>query len=131
MAKKLINVLLVEDNRGDAFLVEEMLNKTINIQFNIVHEETLDDTETRLQKEDFDVILLDLGLSDSWGLNTFHKVYSVAEDVPIIIYTGLDDDLTAFKAIKKGAYDYLVKGQIDSDILLRALRYGAERYRRI
>ncbi|HIE43503.1 MAG TPA: hybrid sensor histidine kinase/response regulator, partial [Candidatus Omnitrophica bacterium] len=82
---------------------------------------------SRLAKGGIDVILLDLSLPDSQGLETFIEVYSKAPQVPIIVLSGLDDESLAVKAVGKGAQDYLVKGRVDSNLLVRSIRYAIER----
>jgi len=81
----------------------------------------------RLLKGGIDVVLLDLGLPDSQGLETLGKVRAQAAAMPIIVLTGLDDEVTAVEAVRQGAQDYLVKGDVDSKLLWRTLRYSIER----
>jgi len=121
-----IKILLVEDNSGDVRLIQEMLRET-NIRFILVCVDTLLEGVKHLSKGAIDVVLLDLGLPDSQGIDTFEKIYDQAPDVPIVMYTGLSDEETAIKMVKTGAQDYLVKGQIDINMLGRTLRYAIER----
>lgn len=83
----------------------------------------------RVAEVTFDVVLLDLGLPDSFGLDTFVKLQPCAPDIPIVVLTGLDDERTACKAVELGAQDYLVKGQLTKNLLIRSLRYGIQRKR--
>lgn len=75
------------------------------------------------------MVFLDLSLPDSRGLDTFSRVYAQAPQVPIIVLTGLDDEQVAVQAVRKGAQDYLVKGYVDSNLLVRAMHYAVERKR--
>lgn len=127
MSSQDIKVLLVEDNPGDARLVREMLHEGGEAEFSIAHVEQLGEALERLGEERFDVILLDLSLPDSHGLDTFIKVHDRASEVPILVSTGLDDEALGVKAVQEGAQDYLVKGQVDGKSLLRSVRYAIER----
>ncbi len=124
-----INVLLVEDNPGDARLIQEMLKEAAPGAFSLDQAERLDEALARLGKEPFNVLLLDLGLPDSQGLDTLKAATACAPHLPIIIFTGLADEEVGVKAIERGAQDYLVKGQVDAQILARAIRYAIERER--
>jgi DNA-binding response OmpR family regulator len=118
----LIKVLLIEDNPGDSQLVREMLKGEDKVQFEVIHFDRLSPGLEYLSKREIDMVLLDLSLPDSQGLETFIKVHTQAPDVPIILLTGLDDKDLALKALHEGAQDYLVKGQIDSHLLVRVIR---------
>ena len=74
-----------------------------------------------------DAVLLDLGLPDSQGLNTFEKIHEAAKQVPILILTGFNDDAVALEAVRRGAQDYLIKGKFDAELLIRAISYAVER----
>jgi signal transduction histidine kinase len=124
-----IKVLLIEDNPGDARLIQELLRGATTAQFELTCVERLAAGLQRLAEETFDVLLLDLGLPDSQGLDTFTKTQTQAPDVPIVLLTALDDEAFALEAVRKGAQDYLVKGQVDSNLLARAMRYAIERHR--
>ncbi len=122
-----IHVLLVEDNEGDARLVKENLNEMSTVMYDVDHVTQFKKAIDRLGTHDYALILLDLGLPDSSGFQTFNNVQLVAGDVPIIIFTGLGDEELSIKALQAGAQDYLVKGHVDSYILSRAIRYAIER----
>lgn len=124
-----INVLLVEDSLLDARLLQETLSEAQAVTFDVVHVEQLSQALQRLREEPIDVILVDLGLTDSQGLATFTALHTQAPDVPIVIMTGLDDEQLAIQAVQAGAQDYLVKGQVVAPLLERALRYAIERCR--
>lgn len=129
-----IKILLVEDNAGDARLVHLMLSEgstgsTPTLTFNLTHVEQLNQAQKVLNQETFDIILLDLSLPDGYGLDTVSRVRHLAPDVPIVVMSGLSDEVLAVKAVQEGAQDYLVKGHVDSYGLIRALRYAIERKR--
>ena len=124
-----IKVLLVEDNAGDVRLIEEMLAEVRGAPFDLECTDQLSTGLERLAAGGTDAILLDLSLPDSRGLDTFAKVHARAPQVPIIVLTGLDDEALAVEAVREGAQDYLVKGQVDSHLLARAMRYAIERKR--
>jgi DNA-binding NarL/FixJ family response regulator len=124
-----INVLLVEDHLPDVRLLQEALAEAQAVTFDLVHVEQLSQALHRLREEPIDVILVDLGLTDSQGLDTFNTLHSQVPDVPVVIMTGLDDEKLAIQAVQAGAQDYLVKGQVVAPLLERALRYAIERCR--
>ncbi len=124
-----IKVLLVEDNPGDVRLLREFLSDITSAQFHIKPVERIDEALTFLKQESFDVILLDLSLPDSQGLDTFIRIHHQALAIPIIVLTGLDDETLAIRAMQEGAQDYLVKGQVSGDLLVRCMRYAIERQR--
>ena len=125
--EKKVKVLLVEDNPGDVRLLRETLGEVTSIQFELTQVERLDEALEQLDHEHFDVILLDLSLPDVQGFDTFVQVHKQAPGVPIVVLTGFDDETLAVQAVREGAQDYLVKGQIDSNLLVRAMRYAIER----
>ena len=120
---------LVEDNPGDARLIQEMLRQASVAPFRVDRLSRLDELLARLEQASFDVLLLDLGLPDSQGLATFDRVHRRAPRIPIIIFSGATDEELAAEAVGHGAQDYLVKGQIDGFLLNRAIRYAIERMR--
>ena len=124
-----IRVLLVEDNPGDARLFLELVRDTGAGRLKLEHVERLDAALERLSRERFDVVLLDLSLPDEQGLATLTRAHGHAPNVPIVVLTGLDDEALAVKAVRSGAQDYLVKGRVDGDLLVRSLRYATERGR--
>jgi two-component system cell cycle sensor histidine kinase/response regulator CckA len=120
-------VLLVEDNPGDARLLHIAVADAGAGHIRLVHEERLAPALKRLATESFDVILLDLSLPDAQGIATLVRTHASAGGVPIVVLTGLDDEALAIQALREGAQDYLVKGQVDGSLLVRAMRYAAER----
>ena len=119
-------ILLVEDNPGDARLVEEFI-KDIPTEYDVIWAETLAATLANLQEKPFTLILLDLSLPDSQGLQTLEKVMNVNPDIPIVVMTGLDDQDVALRALQLGAQDYLTKGTFDEALLSRSVQYAIER----
>ncbi|MBD3168930.1 MAG: response regulator [candidate division Zixibacteria bacterium] len=122
-------ILLVEDNQDDAILFNEMLAELHYFDIDLEHVGDMKSALVSLSKRDFDLILLDLSLPDSWGVNTLFKIHLNAPDIPIVILTGTDDDDTAMEAFKAGAYNYLIKDETNSDSLARTIHYSIERHR--
>jgi diguanylate cyclase (GGDEF)-like protein len=124
-----IHILLVEDNPGDAFLLQEALADVTRAQFNLIHVSRLGDALQQLEQELIDVILLDLSLPDSHGVDTFFTLHAHQAHIPIIVLTSLADEMHALRVVGSGGQDYLVKGQIDGQALMRTIRYAIERHR--
>ena len=124
-----MKVLLIEDNPGDARLVWEMLREDGADRFELAHVEQLDEGLKCLYEETFDVLLLDLNLPDSQGLETLNRAYAQASGVPIVVLTVLADVALGIEAVKRGAQDYLVKEQVDGNLLMRSIYYAIERKR--
>ena len=127
MSAEHIKVLLVEDGRKDARLIQTMLGAVTSVAFEVEYVDRLSAALKSLDQGDIDVVLLDLSLPDSQGLETFTKIQAKAPNVPAVVMTGLDDELVATKAVKRGAQDYLIKGQVDQGLLARSLMYAIER----
>lgn len=119
-------ILLVEDNPGDAFLLCQTLKKSAP-GAEVKHVETLADAVSQLAQGGHDVLLLDLGLPDSQGLDTVRRISTHAAQIPVIVFTGTDDEVLGDEALHLGAQDYLVKGQVDGRLLARAMRYASQR----
>jgi two-component system, cell cycle sensor histidine kinase and response regulator CckA len=125
-----IKILLVEDNPGDVLLLQETLSEIEHFQSDLVPVDRLSDALQRLQTESFDVVLLDLLLPDSEGLETFLQIHQQVPLTPIIVLTGIADETLTIQAMQSGAQDYLIKGQVSgSELLRRAIRYAIERKR--
>ncbi len=124
-----MTVLLIEDNLEEAELIRAMLGKSRRETLQVEHVTRLQEGLTRLQTGPVDVVLLDFSLPDSSGLASFEKTREVAPHVPIVILTNMDDEETALKAVREGAQDYLVKRQVDNELLLHSIRYAIERMR--
>jgi signal transduction histidine kinase len=127
MSSEPIKVLLVEDNLGDARLLYEGLAEALPEQFQMTHVRRLSEALEYLWEETCNVVLLDLGLPDSHGLDTLVVTRAQAPGVPIVVLTGFQDEALAVEALKGGAQDYLVKGQVDSKLLGRSMRYAIVR----
>jgi len=124
-----LRVLLVEDNPGDARLIREMLAEMTTERYEVIPAERVADALLLLSEHQFEAILLDLNLPDSFGLATLIKVRTVAPHVPVIVVSGLEDEEMAIHALREGAYTYLVKGQMNGYLLNRSIRYSIERER--
>lgn len=120
-------LLLVEDNIADAYLLTEMLEQAEEQPWQITQAKRLSIALEYLHNSNFSVVLLDLTLPDSKGLNTVTQIQATAQDLPIVVLTGIDDQELALQAVALGAQDYLVKGQITTELLVRAIRYAIER----
>jgi DNA-binding NtrC family response regulator len=121
-----LRILSIEDDYEYAYLLKEMLSTAWDTPFDLVHADQLSTGRERLKAETFDLILLDLSLPDSWGLDTFVRIRSRAPDVPIIVLSGLSDKKLAIQAVQEGALDYLVKGQVDTNRLRQAIHLAVE-----
>jgi two-component system cell cycle response regulator len=124
-----IKVLLIEDNPGDARLIQETLFDTVNVEFDVQWVDMLDKGIELISKTPFDVVLLDLSFPDSQGIETIIVVREQARVVPIVVLTGLDDEEMAIQAVQHGAQDYLIKGEVNSSVIMRSMRYAIERHR--
>ena len=120
-------VLLIEDNLGDIVSIRTMISELSDGLFELKFAESLGEALKILENENFDVILMDLGLPDSQGFRTFTQVHNQMPELPIIIITGLEDEDLGVSAVKEGAQDYLVKGQVDKKLLARSLKFAIER----
>jgi diguanylate cyclase (GGDEF)-like protein/PAS domain S-box-containing protein len=120
-------VLLIEDNRGDARLLHEMLKEREVQTIELRHVTSLRAAEAYLAEHRVDAVLLDLGLPDSEGLGALRRARAFAPRMPLVVLTGLDDENIAIGALQEGAQDYLIKGQIEAQGLLRAIRYAITR----
>ena len=124
--KPSLRILLVEDNPGDVIILNEQL-KFSGIKFELIHSSTLKDALKQCAENEFDVILLDLGLPESTGLATLKLLPLSALKAPVIVMTGLDDEETALTSVKEGAQDYLVKNNLTAENIIRSIRYSIER----
>jgi signal transduction histidine kinase/DNA-binding response OmpR family regulator len=122
-----IKILLVEDNPGDVRLIQEMLAEVSNTSFELECADRLSTALERLAQANIEVILLDLGLQDSQGIETLVRIEAQAPNVPIVVLTGLGDEVIALEAVRQGAQDYLVKDQVDGNLLTRAIHHAIER----
>ncbi len=131
MIEKAVNILLIEDNPGDALLLKTYLMDSAResgFEFNITGALTLASSLHILSSEHFDVILLDLTLPDSEGIDTLFAVRTAVPEVPIVILTGVCDEGFGLRAVQAGAQDYLIKGQFDGKLLIKSISYSTERH---
>jgi len=126
-----IKVLLIDDEPAQAWLVQEHLRSVAEKSgkaIQLVHTESLNEGITRLVDDgDIDVLLLDLSLPDSLGLDTLTKAHAKFPSMPIVVLTSMEDEELGIRLVQGGAQDYLVKGQADGLILYRTIRYAIER----
>ena len=129
MADTTMTVLLIEDDPTDALLIRIYLEKAQTGFFNLETADRLSTGIAQIEKGGIHAVLLDLSLPDSRGLDTFTRLHLSAPNIPILILTGHDDQELGIIAVREGAQDYLIKGQISRPALERALRYAVERQR--
>jgi len=133
--RNIIKVLLIEDNEVDARLIREYLkdasrygeNEASSTMYDLTWKSSISSGLQFLSTNDVDAVLLDLNLPDSLGLDTFYNIYKNKPKIPILILTGLCDREIAVKAVREGAGDYLVKGEVDDRFLRRSISYAIER----
>jgi DNA-binding response OmpR family regulator len=119
-------VLLIEDDENDRALFSRLVSRA---EWKVDSASTLDEGLGRIGKEFPAVVLLDLGLPDSNGISGLRQLTRRFPELPIVVLTGLDDEAVGLQAVREGAQDYLVKGQVDGKLLDRSLRYAIERKR--
>ncbi len=129
MSTTVTKILLVEDNPGDARLIEEALSEIAKLRFELFHCETLAKALTFCADCPPDAILVDLGLPDSQGLDTVRRIHGIVPQTPLVVLTVRDEEELAIQSLHEGAQDYLPKAQIDGALVWRALRYAMERQR--
>lgn len=129
MAADPIKVLVVEDNLEYASLLQIILGEVNPGLCHLTHRDNLNDALSLLLQNKFDIVLLDLFLPDSVGLETFFKVSSFKSDIPIVVITALNDKSVAVRAVREGAQDYLIKDELNVNLLVRILQYAVERHR--
>jgi len=127
MSNGTVSVLIIEDNPGDARLIEEMLKEAKRVRFYCINHTTLSGGLEELLSNKVHIILLDLNLPDCTGLDTISIIHEKVKTLPIIILTGRDDEELAIQSLKLGMQDYLVKGKIDSELLERSILYALGR----
>ncbi len=124
-----IRVLHIEDNPGDALLLATLLRSADETGFELAQAERLSSGLARLKAETFDVVMLDMSLPDSFGIDTFKRVRASSALVPVIVLSGLDDEAAAMQTVHAGAQDYLCKDELSERMVTRAIRYAIERHR--
>src|SRR3990167_7132807 len=124
-----LSIFIVEDNPDEVFLIRQILSRAPETRFEVTVAATLEEALPQLRAHQPDLLILDLNLPDSGGIETFQRVFSVYPTLPIIIATALPDKGVALEAIYAGAQDFLVKGQYQENTLLRSMDYALERSR--
>ncbi|MBE0646733.1 MAG: response regulator [Bacteroidales bacterium] len=127
MKTETIKILLIEDNPGDARLIQEFLKNQPHRNFDILQAGTLAEGLEQLGSGQIDVVVADLGLPDSQGIETLEKILEKKPTLPVIVVTGLKDELIGITAVQKGAQDFLVKDQFNEELLYRIILYAIER----
>ncbi|QTA80600.1 Two component system response regulator [Desulfonema limicola] len=125
--KKKINILIVEDNPDDFFLLKEILESSDEAEFEIFHEYGIEKAKTAAKNNQIDAAIIDLSLPDSFGIDTFFTFHKLFPLIPVVIMTGSRDHELALEIVKKGAQDYLFKGDLSAASIVRTLRYAIER----
>ena len=129
MPDEQIRLLLIEDSPDDALLIRESVMESAGERFRTDWVERLADGLDRLRSHAADVVLLDLSLPDSYGLDTFNRVHAMAPDIPVVLLTNLEDERMAVQAVQRGAQDYLMKSSASGPLLIRSILYALERQR--
>lgn len=125
----IIDVVMIEDDEGDAAYVEEILAELEQRPLRVEWARSFEQGVAAIERVRPAAVLLDLGLPDSIGPETLHRLIKAAPDVPTIVLTGLDDMEAALETLQDGAQDYLVKGRFDAQLLVRSVRYAIERHK--
>lgn len=125
---KPFKVLLIEDDPGDSYLTQEMLAEN-NSHLSVDVVDRISTAIQRIDKGSIDIILMDLGLPDSQGIESFRRVHEKSGNIPIVVLTGWADELTGLQAVNSGAQDFVYKGEINGRVLSRVLKYARERKR--
>ena len=129
-----LDVLLIEDNPNDARLIRRQLTNAqtalLPDDVRIHHEQTLEAGRDQLGGRRIDLVLLDLGLPETSGVETFHRLGDTATPVPVIVLTGLQDEEAAVELLQQGAQDYLTKESLNREALVKSVRYALERQER-
>lgn len=128
---KPLRVLVIEDNEIDAMFVRRLLESNLQIRFQMEHAECLADALVRLQTTDYDVALIDLNLPDADGLESFDQVRALDARLPVVVFTGSDDEELGLRAIENGAQDFMAKNHVTGQMLFRSLRFAIARQRKV
>jgi PAS domain S-box-containing protein len=126
--KNTTNILLIEDNKGDVQLVRIYM-KDAAFKYELYEADTFFEGSDILSKHEIDIVLLDLSLPDSQGFKTLSRYLEIAPQIPVIVLTGINNEIVGNQAVKAGAQDFLVKGQFDGKLLGRAIRYAIQRHK--
>ena len=123
-----LKVLLIEDNPGDAFLIKFYLGESMSPRFNFFHAENMRTANELLSQNSFDIILMDLNLPDSVGLDTIKKLLEKYPNNLVIVLTGLVDEKVGLETVRYGAQDFLTKGKFDGKVLISSIMFAFERF---
>ncbi|MGH6973498.1 MAG: histidine kinase dimerization/phospho-acceptor domain-containing protein [Stellaceae bacterium] len=126
---RVLHILLMEDNPGDARLTQLLLEEASDFPFKLFHVTSFEQGMSAAAGGGFDIALVDLSLGDSHGIDTVRRMHQRAPQMPMIVLSGLEDETMAVAALQEGAQDYLVKGQGDGNLIKRSIRYAMERKR--
>jgi len=129
MGSELVHILLIEDNEEQVQFLTQLLVTSDAVRFEVTAENALAAGLNRIDREKFEIILLDLTLPDSDGIETFVRVVERARTIPVVVLSGICDVAIAIETVQLGAQDYLVKGHVDNHLLVRSLQYAIERKR--
>ena len=127
MADNPLNILLIDNNLEDVEIIRNMIKKYANFSAELISVDHLSKGLEYLNIKKFDIILSDLGLPDSQGIDTLKKIMDKVQDVPIIVLTGLEDETLGIQSVQQGAQDYLIKSKVEGKMLGRSLSYAIER----
>jgi DNA-binding response OmpR family regulator len=122
-----LRILIVEDSELDAKIVERQLTQETLAIFEIQIADNILSAVQAIETKNIDCVLLDLGLPDSSGLETFYRLHKATHDIPVVILSGLDDEVAAITAVQQGAQDYLVKGEMNGRLLAKSILHAIER----
>lgn len=124
------HILLIEDNPGDAQLVKIYM-KDAAFKYEVFLAETLFEGQDIISRQEIDIVLLDLSLPDTQGFKTLNLYLEKVPNVPVIVLTGVNNEIVGYQAVKAGAQDYLVKGQFEGKLLGRSIRYAVQRHKEV
>lgn len=119
-----LNILIVEDNPADQFLLEQKLASSKLKIGKIVSVATVKEARETLESYDINIVLLDLSLPDSFGIDSLTSIHPLIQRIPVIILTGLADEGVVLEALKQNAQDYLVKTEINTNVLIKSIEYS-------
>ena len=131
-----LKILLVEDNKSDAMIIQESINEAArnnmdDVTYELTRKEFLQNAINYLAENKVDVILLDLSLPDSKSQDTVRKMLEKEKNTPIVVLTGVEDEAITIQALQSGAQDYLNKNRVDSGLLIRSMKYAIERFNNV
>jgi len=123
-----VNILLIEDNTADMKLLVTKLNTVDSFLYSIIQVRSLEEARKTLVDQEFSIVIMDLGLGTTTGIETYRVFKTFRFEIPVLIVTGLNDPATCLQAINEGAQDYLIKGEFDGNSVVQAIRYSIARH---